>query len=212
VYCHFVASSSSAEPRFVWVGERLCLDFVNTEIVDAGDRVDLLETFGDLVRWCAAAHVLTPTEARTVARQWDGRAAGHDALREAVRFRAALREMVERFADGRTHARQETLDAINEGMALGGGGREVVRTADGYRVRARRSFHAPRQFLVPIAESAADLLSTDDLSLVKRCQNPQCVLFFYDTTKNHARRWCSMAACGNRAKVAAHYRRRARGE
>ena len=48
---------------------------------------------------------------------------------------------------------------------------------------------------------------TADLSLVKACQNPQCVLFFYDTTKNHARRWCSMAACGNRAKVAAHYQR-----
>jgi len=42
---------------------------------------------------------------------------------------------------------------------------------------------------------------------VKACQNPQCVLLFYDTTKNHARRWCSMAACGNRAKVAAHYQR-----
>ncbi len=202
----------TAEHRFLLVGERLCLDFVNTEIVDAGDRVDLLETFGDLVRWCVAAHVLTPTDARTLVRQWDGRSAGQDALREAVRFRATLRAMFERFAVGRTHVRQETLDTINEEMALGGGGREVVRTPDGYRVRARQSFSAPRQLLVPIAESAADLLSTDDLSLVKRCQNPQCILFFYDTTKNHARRWCSMAACGNRAKVAAHYRRRARGE
>jgi len=28
------------------------------------------------------------------------------------------------------------------------------------------------------------------------------VLYFYDTTKNHRRQWCSTAACGNRHKVA----------
>jgi predicted RNA-binding Zn ribbon-like protein len=63
------------------------------------------------------------------------------------------------------------------------------------------------QLIVPIAEAAADLLCHGDLSLVKKCGNPRCILFFYDTTKNHARRWCSMAGCGNRMKAAAHYRR-----
>jgi predicted RNA-binding Zn ribbon-like protein len=65
--------------------------------------------------------------------------------------------------------------------------------------------------LVPIAESAAGLLTADDLTLVRKCQNPQCILYFYDTTRNHARRWCSIAVCGNRAKVATHYRRRRQG-
>ena len=46
-----------------------------------------------------------------------------------------------------------------------------------------------------------------DLALVKKCENPVCVLFFYDTSKNHSRRWCSMSVCGNRMKVAAHYQR-----
>ncbi|MCI0410524.1 MAG: CGNR zinc finger domain-containing protein, partial [Acidobacteria bacterium] len=55
-----------------------------------------------------------------------------------------------------------------------------------------------------------DLLSEGDLTLVRKCENPACILYFHDTTKNHARRWCSMRACGNRAKVAAHYRRRRR--
>ena len=63
------------------------------------------------------------------------------------------------------------------------------------------------QFLVLIAVAAADLLCHGDLSLVKKCDNPRCILYFYDTTKNHARRWCSMAGCGNRMKAAAHYRR-----
>ena len=63
------------------------------------------------------------------------------------------------------------------------------------------------QLLGLLAEAATDLLCTCDLSLIKKCQNPECVLFFYDTTKNHARHWCSMSLCGNRSKVAAHYHR-----
>jgi lactoylglutathione lyase len=55
--------------------------------------------------------------------------------------------------------------------------------------------------LLPVAESAADLLTVRDLSLLRKCENPACVLFFYDTTKNDARRWCSMpsAATGIRS-------------
>ncbi|HNJ42487.1 MAG TPA: CGNR zinc finger domain-containing protein [Acidobacteriota bacterium] len=34
------------------------------------------------------------------------------------------------------------------------------------------------------------------------------MIYFYDTTKNHTWRWCSMSLCGNRAKAAAHYRRK----
>jgi predicted RNA-binding Zn ribbon-like protein len=40
---------------------------------------------------------------------------------------------------------------------------------------------------------------------IKQCAHPHCVLWFYDTSKNGARRWHSMATCGNRAKAARHY-------
>jgi predicted RNA-binding Zn ribbon-like protein len=43
---------------------------------------------------------------------------------------------------------------------------------------------------------------------VKHCQNPDCVLWFFDTTRNGTRRWCSMAVCGNRMKARRHYDRR----
>jgi predicted RNA-binding Zn ribbon-like protein len=82
-----------------------------------------------------------------------------------------------------------------------------VRTKDGYDTRFLARWSGPEQVLVPVAESAAGLLSSGNLALVRKCENPECILFFYDTTKNHGRRWCSMSACGNRAKVAAHYRR-----
>jgi predicted RNA-binding Zn ribbon-like protein len=65
------------------------------------------------------------------------------------------------------------------------------------------------QYLAPVAESVAELLSHADFNLVRHCEGEQCVLWFYDRTKAHRRRWCSPQFCGNRAKVAA-FRARAR--
>ena len=64
--------------------------------------------------------------------------------------------------------------------------------------------------LGPVAEAAAELIANGDFSLIRRCENPQCVLWFYDRTKAHVRRWCSMAACGNRHKVTAYRGRKRR--
>lgn len=61
--------------------------------------------------------------------------------------------------------------------------------------------------LAAIARSAAELLVEGPHARVRRCANPSCRLFFYDNSRTHRRRWCSMALCGNRHKVAAFLRR-----
>lgn len=61
--------------------------------------------------------------------------------------------------------------------------------------------------LAPIARSAAALIAEGPGAPVRKCANPACVLFFYDTSRTGQRRWCSMTTCGNRHKVAAHARR-----
>lgn len=53
--------------------------------------------------------------------------------------------------------------------------------------------------------------TTLDRTRIRRCQGDRCGLVYYDTSKNRSRRWCDMAACGNRAKAAAHYRRTKQG-
>ena len=65
------------------------------------------------------------------------------------------------------------------------------------------------QYLAPVVESLGELLSHTDFDLVRHCEGQQCVLWFYDRTKAHRRRWCSPQLCGNRANVAA-FRARAR--
>jgi predicted RNA-binding Zn ribbon-like protein len=195
--------------RFHFIGDQLCLDFINTEIVQDGDRVDLLGGFDDLMAWYVEAQVIDAAQAKALTRRI-GSASGDGgarALKEARQFRSIVREMVERLTEGKTSVPQATLDQLNRLLRAREGYSEVVRTKDGYDLRFRPRIDEPVHLLVAVAESAARLLSEGDPALLRKCGNPRCILYFYDTTKNHRRRWCSMAGCGNRAKVAAWYQR-----
>src|SRR5262245_5817814 len=52
-----------------------------------------------------------------------------------------------------------------------------------------------------IADSAAEMLTTDDLTRLRGCPGKDCGWLFLDVSKNSRRQWCDMQACGNLAKV-----------
>jgi len=83
----------------------------------------------------------------------------------------------------------------------------LVKTVQGFERRFEPDLKEPTQLLVPIGESAASLLCGSDPSRVKECANSACGAFFYNTSKNRGRRWCSGNECGNRMRVAAFYAR-----
>ena len=193
-------------PRFLFLANAACLDFVNTEVIAAGQRVDLLADFADLVDWLRAADLIDDGEAQAARERWEG-AAGRRALERARQLRAELRAMAERAAAGRPVA-GGALEAINEVLRRPVRATEVRRAAGGFARAEWLDVHRGRRFLLaPVAESARDSLVGGGLALVRKCRNPECILYFHDSTKNRARAWCSMSACGNREKVASHYRR-----
>ena len=77
-------------------------------------------------------------------------------------------------------------------------------------LRRVRRWESPGELLDPLVEAAADLICNHDFRFIRSCEGSACCLMFLDRTKGHARRWCSMAVCGNRAKVEAHRARTAR--
>jgi len=194
------------EKQFILIGNHPCLDFINTLIVQNGERVDLLESFSDLIMWLEQMHVLDKEEAKKAERHWGNKPEGVRILSEAREFRASLREMVERIATGKS-VPPAAIETINKMLRYRVVYRQVTRRAGTFEQQFQADSQEAELLLGLLAESASDLLCTCDLSLIKQCQNPACILFFYDTTKNHGRHWCSMSACGNRLKVAAHYRR-----
>ena len=191
---------------FLFIGENLALDFVNTQRMREGQVVDLIEDYPALMNWLAQAQVLSPAQAKAALKKWGKSADGQQAHARARTLRTALRAMAEHLAAGKP-VPQTSLVAINEVLRHGSAYIQIERKHGTFAKYAHADHAAAMQLLVPIAEAAADLLCHGDLSLVKKCNNPRCILYFYDTTKNHARRWCSMAGCGNRMKAAAHYRR-----
>ncbi|WP_437735791.1 CGNR zinc finger domain-containing protein [Sorangium sp. So ce1335] len=200
----------SGTSRFLWVGNHRALDFLNTEPVQRGVQADLLPDLRSLVGWSEEAGFLDGATAAGVLDRWDGSSEGVSAVEQAHQFRAALRALIEGPRE-RGAAGQDALDVLNRALRLDVGYTEVVRARAGFVRRGRVRIDEPAQLLRPIADAAAGLLCDVDPGLVKRCGNPDCVLYFHDTSRNHARRWCSMELCGNRMKVAAHYHRQRGG-
>lgn len=198
-------------PAFLFLdGNVAWLDFVNTELIDDGRPADRLERFEDLVEWLRLAELIDDAHAAEALRLWAGHAQGRETLLRAKELRKALREAAARMeADGQLPA--PALRAVNDALARSPGALRLVSRKQGYRV----AFDAPprraEELLGPLAKSVAEFVAGADLRRVKKCGNPDCVLYFYDTTKNQHRRWCRMAVCGNRMKAAAHYRRLKKG-
>jgi len=196
-------------PEFLFLGGRLCLDFVNTEIVIHGELVDLLCDFEQWITWQAAAGIMGTTERKALARAWGGKTESMHALARAVAFRMELRKMSECVAAHKP-VPESAVGAINEVLRRGAVYGQLTPVGRGFARKVHRDVRDPVDLLVPIAEDATDLLCKGDLGRVRKCGSPSCILFFYDTSRNRTRRWCSMDLCGNRAKVAAYYRRRRR--
>ena len=189
---------------FFFVGNQPCLDFINTDLVMNGQPTDLLSSFGDLVAWLPQAGLVTAEEAKRIERGGDRQAS--ETLKEVKAFRTTMRAMAERLAAGKSVPRA-ALEAINHLLRCRIGYPQLSLRNDTFERKFQTELEDSNQVLGLLAEAASDLLVACDPALIKKCQNPECVLFFYDTTKNHARHWCSMNLCGNRSKVAAHYHR-----
>ena len=195
--------------EFAFVGGRLCLDFVNTEVGQSGRGRDPLTSFMDLVGWARAAAALDPAEAEFVLERWTEGAEVQDALATARALRQQLRAVADRLAAGDLRIRPESLELTNQVLRSRPGYLQLERSGGGWAARWKVPMRRPEDVLWRIARSAAALLTDDDPVLVRRCARQSCGLFFYDTTKNHRKRFCRMEVCGAAARAAAYYQRRA---
>lgn len=191
---------------FEFVGGYWWVDFINTELVEKERVVELLGSFEDVIVWLEQVGVLGLEEAGAALERWDGTEEGERLLVNAREFRKILRGAAERFARNEP-VEPEFVQEINALLRSRLGHPELAETEEGFEVRFRSEPDGSYGLLAPVAESAARFISEADRALLKACENPGCILFFYDSTKNHRRRWCSMESCGNRMKAKAHYER-----
>jgi len=181
----------------LFVGERLCLDFINTACLRLGEPMDFLESPEAAHQWLASAQ-----------RIYGDRAPGEwsvTSLPQVHDLRAALWEVVDSLLEQRAPS-TEALGTVNAVLRADSAHISLEFDADGFKQSIQVS---PGQagWMAAVALDAVDLLTSGDLSLVRQCECEGCVRVFYDTTKNHNRRWC-VQRCGNRVKAANYYRRK----
>lgn len=179
------------------------LAFVNSTARPQGVRIELLGDGADYVSWLRDALLVDGDDAARIEAAFSG--ADLDAVAaEARQLREELRPVVAAWADGADLAQlPDVRDRLNELLALDNRYDRIE--SDG--LRAHRRWDEPRQILAPPAAAIADLLTAGDRGLARKCESDPCTLWFYDRTKAHRRRWCSMSLCGNRAKARAHRQR-----
>jgi predicted RNA-binding Zn ribbon-like protein len=204
-------------PRFELVAGAVCLDFINTlDDRFTSEPKELLKTYIDLARFGEDAGILGDSVVdRLFARSQTAQEEAQKALRGAIEMREAMYAIFLAVATGQPVARPPLvrLNQFIQGAAQHA--QLVPAQGVGTPAKANEPFawrfdFLPTSFedpLWPIARSAADLLSSDQLAYVHMCASKTCQWFFLDTSKNHRRRWCDMTKCGNREKFRAFYSR-----
>ena len=191
---------------------KLPLNFANTAEWHASQNPqEMLETYPDLIAWGEQAQLLTKAEANTLLLNADlmpGEAS--DALKRVISIRDVIYRIFSAVAGGGRPSggdlRKFNL-ALVEGLEM----TNIALSADGFEWTWTKSERAFDQMLWPILKSTAELLTSKELKRVGQCADDRgCGYLFYDTSKNHSRRWCSMESCGNRAKAKRHYQRKSR--
>ena len=187
---------------FLFLANDPCLDFVNTEVMLDGVRTDLLQNFSDFAEWVAKAEIAGAGHARWLTKEWGDTQEAKRSFRTARELRSALRTSVENVINsGRVP--EFLAGALNKQLRNPRLVTEVIPAKGRLQTQSRWLLEKPIDLIVPVAHLAAKFFLSADYSAIRKCENPDCILFFYDTSKNHTRRWCSMGLCGNRAKVAA---------
>jgi predicted RNA-binding Zn ribbon-like protein len=179
------------------LGDHLALDLLNTEARVQGHAFDFWASNQDVLKWLDQGGI-TPTGKQ---------AAPADLLQRGRELRAVVRDLV----TARKQSARVDIDALNHFLLPHLTSPQLQRDADGHLVMTRVARgDTTASLLGPVAEAAAELLAEGDFTLVRQCEHEDCVLWFYDRTKSHKRRWCSMALCGNRHK-ASQFRKRSSG-
>jgi predicted RNA-binding Zn ribbon-like protein len=187
---------------FLFVGNHLALDFLNTRPVQDGQPVELLPDFAALLRWFEATGLLSPREVAAIDRQWGQSATARRTLQDLLVLRERLRKAVLALEEG-DPVQEATLDELNRLLAA-----YPMRTRLAKRngkepvTEVYFKSQGPEDLFAPLAHAAAMLFANTSRDRVRKCD--QCVLHFLDTSKKGTRRWCSMQLCGNRLKVAAY--------
>ena len=199
-----------SEFRFDLTGRHLALNLANTisRRHDPARRKEHLASYLDLLSFARQSEIVSPK----LAEHLHTYAVGHPAearrsFAKTITLREALYRVFAAIAQKRSGDAGD-LRTINDYALAAMRHRTLAPMNGGFRWDWQSDGKTNlERILWPIAPAAADLLTSDELKIVRFCEAPDCEWLFLDHSRNHSRRWCDMTSCGNRAKARRHYQR-----
>jgi predicted RNA-binding Zn ribbon-like protein len=198
-------------PPAIFIADALGVDFLNSIATPVDTPIDWLDSGDGLLQWLAQAKLVPADElvalkAKTMPGELDEVAEKARALREW--FRGFVRKHMGRPLTPRALRELEPLNALLQHDEMFSRiTRHRHEGVDPLELKTIRRWRSAESLLLPIGEAMARFVCETDFADVRACEGPSCTLMFVDRTRRRARRWCSMAVCGNRAKQAAHRNR-----
>ncbi len=203
-------TTQQAAFQFDLTGGHPALDLANTisRRDDPSRRREHLASFTDLVSFALQDKILSAKQAKDLhARARKSESDAARSFRKVIALREAIYQVFAAAAKGHP-APAEDLLKVNESAVEAMQHRCLVRDNGSYRWEWQTEGRNPLdRILWPIAQSAVELLTSDELKLVRWCEAPDCEWLFLDHSRNRSRRWCDMNSCGNRAKARRYYQR-----
>jgi predicted RNA-binding Zn ribbon-like protein len=188
--------------------EDLCLAYANTLFWrGSAAPTEKLHGFADLMAWLEQSAGLGAAAAQPLkawAREHPKKAA--NLFADAVDLRESVFRIFSAFAAD-APVRDADFAALRHAIAAAPARDQLARADHGYAWRIDAPQPAVTGLLVPVLWSAGDLMVRAGERRIRQCANEKCLWLFLDASKSGTRRWCDMAACGNRAKAQRHYAR-----
>jgi predicted RNA-binding Zn ribbon-like protein len=196
--------------QFDLSGGALCLDFANTVSHRhlPPRRAEHLGSYADLVEFADQSKLLPPALAASLrARARRDDAGARSAFRKSIVLRESLYCAFSAIAAGK-HVPPADVQRINNYARVALQHRKLARRNGDYRWEWQSNgSDLLDRILWPVAESAAELLTSEARVAIRECGAPDCEWLFLDQSRNRSRRWCDMKSCGNRQKARRHYQR-----
>lgn len=193
----------AGQPNRGFVGGRLALDFVN--IVP----LDKTLSWGPFIAFLESARIVTPERGgELLALNRSDPQSAELLLGKAQRLGTAFRRAFSALLH-KQRIHREWIEPVNEILRITEGHDELTSSDRGWGIEFVARESGLEWLLAAVARSGAEIVAEGAHARLRTCANPHCGLFFYDTSRTHRRRWCSMTVCGNRHKVAAFARRHA---
>jgi predicted RNA-binding Zn ribbon-like protein len=186
---------------FELVGGHPTLDLINTldwRFRD-GTPEELLETYGDLLRFCEQSGLLTPSQTRRLLRTRDESTTAR-VLSRIKELREAAAAVFYAMLDGSDPA-GAPIKLLERHFKSAGERQGLIWSESRlmWEILSTTNPHEMPWWLLSL--KTADLMTSGEMLRVKACEKPDCRWLFLDTSKNHTRRWCDMRLCGNRMKA-----------